>query len=593
MRTGILHISLFLLLFSSMVNTIAQDVYADIRVHPVYSNSSLLSLVAYIRNDNQEVITDFSGKFAMSTGDAVFLADSISIKKGVGSLTAEVIATDDFLVSIKGIEGEILIALDEQQAVTEVEGTLNTSAVWTSDSDYRLTDDLIIPEGVSLKIEAGTKVFLDGKVNLFVHGELLAAGTQSEPVTFGPWEKAAPWGGIHLIAPSDSAIFEHCFFYMGGGNEDFIFGHSQSQPVLMTEQGSASLQHCYFLDNPGKALGGNTSTVDLKDCVVSRCDTGGEYVACKVSITDSWYMDMPDGDGIIEDDDNDASYFTGIHPTIPGFSVIKNCFYLTGEDDGIDHNGANLSIEGCWIDGFIHEGIAGSNSNLLKVYNTLIMNCEQGIEAGFWTPQVEVDHCTILYNDIGIRFGDNYSWGCEGHMKVTNSILYGNNDNVKNFDNLTQGPVEGAIDITYTLTNDPEYDSNPGCLSGTPEFDAHYNLIPGSVGTGLAMDGSNLGLIDPFMDIQNFPEVGEINLFPNPFSGKFTMSIRNENSMDIQVSVYNNIGACFYSMLIQQQATDNKEITINAAEWPDGLYVVVQSAEGKIISNNKIIKIEK
>ncbi len=65
-----------------------------------------------------------------------------------------------------------------------------------------------------------------------------------------------------------------------------------------------------------------------------------------------------------------------------------------------------------------------------------------------------------------------------------------------NYLNSTHAPLEGAIDIAYSMTNDPDYDSSTNCITGIPQFDDRFYLLPGSVGSGLGTGGTNLGLVD-------------------------------------------------------------------------------------------------
>ena len=132
----------------------------------------------------------------------------------------------------------------------------------------------------------------------------------------------------------------------------------------------------------------------------------------------------------------------------------------------------------------------------MDIVNTVVRNCEQGVEAGYGSPGVRVDHCVIVDNDVGLRFGDNYDWGCTGQMVVTNTIAYQNSDNIYNFDLLTQAPVDSGIIIRSSLTNDPDYDGCPGCITGVPLFDGDYHLLPGSPGKNAGDDGEDMGLVD-------------------------------------------------------------------------------------------------
>ncbi|MFC1552638.1 CotH kinase family protein [Candidatus Latescibacterota bacterium] len=104
-----------------------------------------------------------------------------------------------------------------------------------------------------------------------------------------------------------------------------------------------------------------------------------------------------------------------------------------------------------------------------------------------------VDHCVVINNDVGIRFGDSYDWGCRGSMTVTNTILYNNTDNIRNHDIKTNGPVENAIGITYSMTNDSEYDGFMHCITGIPLFDENYYLTIDSPGIGVGINMSDMG----------------------------------------------------------------------------------------------------
>lgn len=251
----------------------------------------------------------------------------------------------------------------------------------------------------------------------------------------------------------------------------------------------------YLLDNPGKAFGFTNSSVSITSSLITRCDTGGEFKYCTVSIEESAFLDIPNGDNTEVDDDNDALYLD--HQLEGGFdSSIRNCIFITGKDDGIDHAGASVVIADCVIEDFDNEGIAASTGNSVSVFNTLILGCGQGIEAGYGEPAVSVNHCTLVGNGVGIRFGDSYTWGCYGSLNVVNSIVVDNNEyNVWNYDLALGGPREDAITVTYSIVNQPEYDDGEGCLIGAPSFTVTHLLTEESIGTNAASDGLNMGIL--------------------------------------------------------------------------------------------------
>ena len=133
-----------------------------------------------------------------------------------------------------------------------------------------------------------------------------------------------------------------------------------------------TLTNCYIIDNPGKALGIDAGVVRMDSCLISRCDTGGEFNHTLVLMNGCYFIDMPNGDGIEIDDDNDCLYL--LNPWINGddLSTITNSVFSTGKDDGIDHNGANVYVSNCVIEGFCNEGIATSSNN--NIYFTTVQN---------------------------------------------------------------------------------------------------------------------------------------------------------------------------------------------------------------------------
>lgn len=588
------HSILFIILMMGASTSLgsSQELYANIITTPVWNGSNSLTIIVKVTNNNLEVNSMVNGSYLIQAVNAVLESDTIDIRKGVGSLTTIVDASTDFLISIEGFSGEKFIQLDEQVPIKEIGGELSTSDTWENDTIYHIVDNLIIPENVSLQIEAGSQIFLGEKVNITILGHLEINAVNDSLVLFGSIDGSKPWGGLYLSNVADTISFNHCIFNNGGDNEDFIFGHSESQPIVFFENSVALLTNCYFIDNPGKAIGGLNSIIKIDQCLTSRCDTGGEYHHCLVNISDSWYTEIPGEEYSPDIDDNDALYFYEVYPDLQEPTTIKNCFFVNGMDDGIDHNGAIISIENCWIENFVHEGIAASNYNELIVYNTLIKNCEQGIEAGYGSPFLKVDHCVFVENVVGIRFGDSYNWGCEGQMEITNSITFNNDDNIKNYDLLTQGPVEGAINISYSLTNDIDYNNYPGCLEGAPDFDNNYFLLPGSIGIGLANDNGNLGLINPTIGINYTNNNLQFAVFPNPFTKNFLISVYPQTKHSIQINIFDSKGVLMYKKSFHETYPVNNRIMIDDTNFKPGIYFLLILSNEKILGTKKLIKVD-
>jgi hypothetical protein len=74
------------------------------------------------------------------------------------------------------------------QASTDITGVISSDATWTkADSPYSLTGNVLVPNGVTLTIEAGVTVNLNDYY-IMVNGTLCAQGTNAEQIQFNSGE---------------------------------------------------------------------------------------------------------------------------------------------------------------------------------------------------------------------------------------------------------------------------------------------------------------------------------------------------------------------------------------------------------------------
>lgn len=453
-------------------------------------------IVIRVRNEENLTNKNVSKNLHLNLENAFANRDFFSIRKGVGSLMPRIQADSNFTISLENFTGDRTVFLRNEIPQKEYQETLSESQTWTSEFDRVITKNLTIPQNVKLTILEGTRVLLADTVNISVLGEIEVLGTLEKPVHFTSTSWNNAWGGITYHNQNSIANFEYTFFTRGGGHPDKVFGHSFSQAVVYTgDNAESNFSNCFFMDNVGKAFGAEKAKVTISNCLITRCDTGGEFRESLAKISDSHILEMPIDDGKFVDDDNDGFYFYRPHFYSEEYSKVENSVFMIGRDDGIDHNWANLEINNCWIEGFMHEGVACSRGNNAKIFNTVVKGCNQGIEAGYNEPNVTVDHCVIIGNDVGLRFGDSYTWGYFGHMNVTNSIIIDNKDNVLNLDLGSGQPVEGAIEVSFSILKDLDFNDCTNCIEEKPLFDESYFLLPESIGKNAGSDGKDLGLI--------------------------------------------------------------------------------------------------
>ncbi len=102
------------------------------------------------------------------------------------------------------------------QADTTITKDISKNSVWTAaKGPYVITENVVLQEGVTLKIEPGARVELAPEKMLEVRGKLTAVGTEEAPVVFTAHSEE-PWGTLHFTDFSDDAIFSEDGRYIKG-----------------------------------------------------------------------------------------------------------------------------------------------------------------------------------------------------------------------------------------------------------------------------------------------------------------------------------------------------------------------------------------
>ena len=412
----------------------------------------------------------FSGTLAVRLGDHHL--PPVRLFRGRGSTSTTIERAGDLELFLGDCPTPTRSLTAAERPMREVSGEVSgDDLLWASGEDIYVTD-VVVPEGSSLVIEAGVRVFAAPDENIVAHGSIHVRGTVEDPVLFTRASEES-WGGFRFLTGSEGVV-EHALLIGGGGNASYAFGHSSSQPVFYVSRADCTVVGGGAIDNEGKGYSSNRGRVTIRDVVVSRCDTGGEHYRSLVLYEDSHVLEMPDADGRADDDDNDGVYFNRpyVEDDVVQASVVRNNVFAYGEDDAIDQNGALVVVENCWMEGFAHEGIAASNAHGVTVRDTVIINAEQGIEAGYGRPQVVVEHCLLSGNGVGLRFGDTYDTSSYGHLSVHHTVVVGSlGHSVYNYVEALDGPRPGAIDISCSMVNDSDWNGVAGNFAGTAAWD--------------------------------------------------------------------------------------------------------------------------
>ena len=424
-----------------------------------------------------------SGPGEVTVGDQ--RAQPVMLYRGRGSVSATIDSEGPTVVRavVGNRRGERTVTA-QRRPLRRLTGVLQGADLrWELSSDVVLEGLVQVPAGERLTIEAGVRVLGAAKANLDVAGELVAAGTRAAPILFTR-EGAAPWGQIKLLEGARGRL-DHVYLTQAGGDETRQFkpDHSMSQPVVLADAAAELVvEGGGAIDNPGKCYSSRVSRVTLRDVLVSRCDQGGEHDASELLVEGSHYLEIPDADGRFEDDDNDGLHL-GLDPARPPpMMIIRDSVFAVCEDDGIDQAGPPLLIQRVWVEGMRHEGIATSSGSTITIEDSVVLRSDNGIEAGWGAPDTIVRNTLLADNNVGLRFGDEYlpaTMDNRGKLTASYVAVFGSRQaNVLNWYTGGGRAVPGAIEVSCSMVDTPEWDTQASNRPGVLSFDSQTGCLP-------------------------------------------------------------------------------------------------------------------
>ena len=90
------------------------------------------------------------------------------------------------------------------------------SGTWTVDGEpYLIEGETTIENGTTLTIEAGVRVEWQGSFSMWVEGQIVAIGTETDSIIFTAADPVTRWEGVRFdstLVTNDTSRFEYCVF---------------------------------------------------------------------------------------------------------------------------------------------------------------------------------------------------------------------------------------------------------------------------------------------------------------------------------------------------------------------------------------------
>jgi hypothetical protein len=401
----------------------------------------------------------------------------LTLYHGLGSGLVTVLGRGDFRLTVRvdGLEQTVALADWSDQPVHVVSGTLTRSQTWTG--VYHVTGDLTIPRDVTLTLEPGALVLLDGVssgtagTNIDVQGSIQALGTAGSPVTFTARAAGRNWGELHHDH-AQASVFRYTEILRAGRSPGV--GHTTSGPAVRVVQSALSFDHASLTDHTGKIMQAESgSELTFTHTLLARARMGPEIAGTSLRCEHGWILDMRNPD------DADGIY---IHSQQAGQTCRLTDMVIVGmDDDGIDTLGSTVIIEDTLVRGCKDKAVSVFDgqttlrrcllvrNNLAPEDPTIATVAAKSTEGA--TTIVTIDHTTL----VATRAKDHVDAGIQSHNKysvkkgrilyyVTNSII-----DATEPVSLQAPYLASDVHITYSDVVGAGW-PGPGNLAADPQF---------------------------------------------------------------------------------------------------------------------------
>jgi hypothetical protein len=342
-----------------------------------------------------------------------------------------------------------LVGANEFMAITatNVGGPITSNTTWTkANSPYIVTSNLLVSEGVTLTIESGVVVKFELDKLMQIDGELIAKGTDLEPIVFTS-NKISPapgdWSSIKFTDKNVDAQYDENGSYLSGSIMQYCI--LEYCCGLDITHSSPFIDHSVIRYTEGKGIvvsrGSpkitNNTIVGLKTYNGGGiCIEGGTVIVSgnNISHNAERYLGLPpiiSGGGIIVD-----SRFCSSIVTIFGNIICDNAAAYGG---GISIHGnypTTVTISGNVIsdnyaqyDGAAIHCAGAAPPTVITIVGNVIKNNEGKNVVSAWAGEGGL---TICLNDIVDNKGNGIGCYCSGIINYNN--IYNNTPyNIRNF----------------------------------------------------------------------------------------------------------------------------------------------------------------
>jgi PKD repeat protein len=431
---------------------------------------------------------------------------------------------------------------------TYVSGIISSDTTWTvANSPYIVTGSILVEEGVTLTIEPDVVVKFNSEKGLQIDGELIAQGTEAEPIVFTsnqPSTEPGDWVNIVFTDSSVDATYDEEGIYINGSIMQCCiveYGGGSDTPTLKIVSSSLFIDHCNIKNNGYHGVYAYGGSLKISNSTITDNSGRGIYTNfATVTISRNIICDNSayEGGGIVCVDGSTATISDNIisNNSASWLGGGINAGYYGGATTIINNTISNNSASA-------GGGVSAYHGTTTIINNTIGNNSASvggGVYASSGTATIRGN--TITHNSAS----DNGAGICisSGTVSISYNEITGNS--------ITQGDGKGGGIFIYwqpvinynNIHNNTPYDVYNSNEQGSPHVNATYNWW-GTTDEAIIQahiydwyDNATRGIVDyiPYLTEpvtpENIPPIASFTFSPeNPVVAQ-TITFNASNSTD-------------------------------------------------------------
>lgn len=474
----------------------------------------------------------------------------------------------------------------------QFQGLIASDTIWHADT-LEITGEVIIDSNVTLIINPGTFIHINGYYAIWSYGNINAIGTEADSIVFTHLDTTmhndtstieGGWHGIRLLPRStqDTSIFKYCKISNGksvvpGSWWSIQIPENQGGNIYGKSFGSIIMSNCAIHNGRVKSDGGGIFLENGESVIIEQCDFsynhaynlygGGAFIS-KVELVDIRDCLFYKNTCYHKDAIGEGGQGAGIAVQ---YSLGYNAIASIENNRIFNNKSATGSIYECYYHSVIIGNIICNN------YGSGIMNAPFD------------NHALYINNTIVNNVGSIYSGiiTTSSDIELINNIVRNNYaypnypiDQIFYYNGAVPQPIVSYCNVEFGFEGEGNIDSDPLFVNPTSGIGLAYDALNADWALLDNSKSINVGTLDttglclPYHDLAGNPRVFGNRIDIGAYENQHIYVKVNNAPIGESLSIYPNPGT--------------KELYISLTPEMKGYFFDMFNSQGKIIMHHKL-----